>query len=79
MNVDDRDVGNTGSEIDLNENTGSKKNSCSNEDFSDNNNDENNSTNENSAHSLLKDIKIKNTNRIVIGSLNINSISSKFD
>ena len=37
------------------------------------------SQNEESANSILKDIRVKNVNRITIGTLNINSISSKFD
>ena len=28
---------------------------------------------------ILRDLRVKNTNRIVIGSLNINSIPNKFD
>ena len=31
------------------------------------------------ANELLGDIRVKNVNRITIGSLNINTISSKFD
>ena len=31
------------------------------------------------ANDFLKNIRVKNVNRITIGSLNINSISSKFD
>ena len=33
----------------------------------------------NDAWHILKDLRVKNTNRIVIGSLNINSIPNKFD
>ena len=71
---DDSDVsGLCGSEVNPIENTDIS-------DFSDNKSSDSNDTiNDSSAYSLLKDIKLKNINRITIGSLNINSISSKFD
>ena len=37
------------------------------------------SQNEDTANSILKDIRVKNVNRLTIGTLNINSIPSKFD
>ena len=39
---------------------------------------EDNSCN-NQAHSLLKEVRIKNINRLIIGTLNINSLASKFE
>ena len=37
------------------------------------------SQNDTSANNLLKDIRIKNVNRLIIGTLNINFIAPKFD
>ena len=37
------------------------------------------SQNEDSANSILKDIRIKNVNRLIIGTLNINFIAPKFE
>ena len=74
-NEDSNVSGLCGSEIDPVENT-----NTDNDEFSDiKSSDSNDSINGDSAHSFLRDIKLKNINRITIGSLNINSISSKFD
>ena len=73
LNDDSNVSGLCGSEVNPIENTDIS-------DFSDNKSSDSNDTiNDSSAYSLLKDIKLKNINRITIGSLNINSISSKFD
>ena len=60
-----------------------KTRSCSSESVTESDIDHNEITVDNSginqAHSLLKEVRIKNVNRLIIGTLNINSLASKFE